>query len=222
MVRWTAAGTGAILRDMLHFYGWATPNSQRVSIMLEELQISYAVTGVNIRRSEQSVPAILALNPYGRIPILVDDDPPLVLFESGAILLHLAEAHGRFLPASGPARAAALSWLMVALTSLGPMTGQAHHWTELAPVRPEEPRRHTTALVARAWRVLDARLRTAPFLGGDAYGIADIAAWPWIARGAWAEMTLDDHPGLARWYAGVGARPGVQRGMTIPKGAKLE
>ncbi|MCA3019770.1 MAG: glutathione S-transferase, partial [Rhodocyclaceae bacterium] len=123
-----------------HLYGWATPNTHRVTILLEELGLQYSVTGVNIRAREQFVPHILALNPFGKIPIILEQRAgaaPLVLFESGAILLHLAEAHGRFLPAGVSERAATLTWLMVALTGLGPAMGQAHHWTDLAPEKPE-------------------------------------------------------------------------------------
>jgi GST-like protein len=210
---------------MLHFYGWATPNSQRVSIMLEECGLSYAVTGVNIRARQQFAPEILALNPYGKVPILVEQrqgQPPLVLFESGAILLHLAERHGVLLPREGDARAAVLSWLMVALTSLGPFTGQAHHWTELAPEKPEAARAHAVALVERVYRLLEARLAVVPHLAGAACSIADIAAYPWIARHGWAEMRLEETPHLAAWFARMGARPAVQRGMRVPEGARLE
>jgi GST-like protein len=206
---------------MRRFYGWATPNSQRVSILLEELGLTYQVTPVNIRAREQFAPEILALNPYGKIPILVEDGAP-PLFESGAILLHLAEAHGRLLPASGPARAVALAWLMVVLTSIGPFTGQAHHWTALAPEKPEAARRHTVALVARAYGVLEARLAASPFLAGPEYGLADIAAFPWIARHGWAEQRLEHFPALARWFATIGVRPAVLRGMQVPAGARLD
>ncbi len=206
---------------MITFYGWATPNSQRVAILLEELGLDYEAIGVNIRAREQFAPAILALNPYGKIPILAQPGAP-PLFESGAILLHLAETHGRFLPPGGPARATTLAWLMVALTSLGPFTGQAHHWTDLAPEKPGAARRHTVALVERVYRLLDGRLAEVPFLAGADYTIADIAAWPWVARHGWAEMRLADFPNLARWFARIGARPAVQRGMRVPAGAKLE
>ncbi|MBR0670792.1 glutathione S-transferase family protein [Neoroseomonas soli] len=208
------------------FYGWATPNSNRVSVMLEECGLDYAVRGVNIRRREQFAPEILALNPYGKVPILVeeaeDGSPPLVLFESGAILLHLAETQGMLLPREPRARAEAMAWLMVALTSLGPYTGQAHHWTELAPEKPEAARAHSLALVDRVYRLLDGRLARVQHLGGDAYGIADIAAFPWVARHGWAARRLEETPNLARWFAEVGARPAVQRGMTKPEGARLE
>lgn len=206
---------------MIRFYGWATPNSQRVAILLEELGVAYEAVGVNIRAREQFAPAILALNPYGKVPILEQPGRPPI-FESGAILIHLAEAHGRFLPREEPARAAVMGWLMVALTSLGPFTGQAHHWTALAPETPEAARRHTAALVERVYRLLDGRLGEAPYLAGADYTIADIAAWPWVAKHGWAAMRLADFPNLARWFAMVGDRPAVKRGMLVPKGAKLE
>lgn len=207
---------------MLEFFGWATPNSNRVSIMLEELGLAYRVRPVNIRKREQFAPEILALNPYGKIPILKDDgDEPLVLFESGAILIHLAERHGRFLPTSTRERAEVLKWLMVALTAAGPYTGQAHHWTELAAERPEVAVRHHVGLVARVYRVLDERLAASRYLADD-YSIADIALYPWIARHHWAAQSLDDTPSLKRWYAEVGARPAVKRGMLVPAGARLE
>jgi GST-like protein len=209
---------------MLHFYGWATPNSQRVSIMLEECGLTYGVTGVNIRARAQFAPEILALNPYGKIPILVEarvGQPPLVLFESGAILLHLAERHGVLLPPAGDARASVLSWLMVALTSLGPFTGQAHHWTELAPEPPPAARAHSVALVERVYRLLDGRLALHPHLAGPECSIADIAAYPWIARHGWAAQRLEDTPHLAAWFARMAARPAVARGMRVPEGARL-
>lgn len=209
---------------MLHFYGWATPNSQRVSIMLEECGLDYAVTGVNIRARKQFAPEIVALNPYAKIPILVEARPglpPLVLFESGAILIHLAERHGVLLPRDGDARAAVLSWLMVALTSLGPFTGQAHHWTELAPEKPEAARAHTFALVDRVYRLLDDRLRNHPHLAGETCSIADIAAYPWVAKHGWADRELEATPHLATWFARMGDRPAVRRGMRVPEGAVL-
>lgn len=203
-------------------YAWATPNSQRVSIMLEELGLPYEVRPVNIRAREQFAPEVVALNPYGKIPILVEEGRP-ALFESGAILLHLAETHGRFLPPAGdPVRAETLAWMMVALTSVGPFTGQAHHWTGLAPEKPEAARRHTVGLVERVYRLLDTRLGAARFLAGDDYSIADIAAFPWVAKKHWAEMTLEDRPHLARWFADIATRPAVMRGMNVPTGVTLD
>jgi GST-like protein len=203
-------------------YAWATPNSQRVSIMLEELGLPYDVRPVNIRAREQFAPEVVALNSYGKIPILTESGRP-PLFESGAILLHLAETHGRFLPPTGdPARADTLAWLMVALTSLGPFTGQAHHWTGLAPEKPEVARRHTVGLVERVYRLLDGRLGAMPFLAGKVYSVADIAAFPWVAKRHWAEMRLEAWPHLARWFAEVATRPAVIRGMNVPAGVTLD
>jgi GSH-dependent disulfide-bond oxidoreductase len=203
-------------------YCWATPNSQRVSIMLEELGLACEARPVNIRAREQFAPEVVALNPYGKIPILMEAGAP-PLFESGAILLHLAEAHSRFLPPPGdPARGQTLAWLMVVLTSLGPFNGQAHHWTALAPEKSEAARAHTVGLVDRVYRLLDGRLGESRFLAGADYSIADIAAYPWVAKGHWAEMRLEDWPNLARWFAEVGTRPAVARGMLVPTGATLD
>ncbi|WP_198368657.1 glutathione S-transferase family protein [Roseomonas rosulenta] len=207
-----------------HLYGWATPNTHRVSILLEELGLDYRVTGVNIRARAQFAPEILALNPFGKVPILVEEAAgaqPLVLFESGAILLHLAEAHGRFLPTSGGARSDTLAWLMVALTGLGPATGQAHHWTELAPEKPAAARAYALGQVDRVYRLLDGRLAAQTYLAGTAYSIADIAAFPWVARHGWAEHDLALTPHVARWHARLAQRPAVQRGMAVPRGAIL-
>ncbi|MCU0886024.1 MAG: glutathione binding-like protein [Beijerinckiaceae bacterium] len=205
---------------------WATPNSNRVSILFEELGLSYQAIGVNIRKREQFDPAILAMNPYGKIPVVAwregaaPDAPRHVLFESGAILLAFAERHGRLLPAAGAARDETLAWLMVALTSLGPMTGQAHHWTDLAPQKPDAAVAFTVAAVARVYRVLDERLSASGHLAG-AYSIADIAAFPWVARAGWARMDLADYPALKRWHDRVAERPAVRRGMAVPDGAIL-
>lgn len=207
-----------------HLYGWATPNTHRVSILLEELGFHYSVTGVNIRAREQFSPHILALNPFGKVPILIErrtGTDPLVLFESGAILLHLAETHGRFLPAEFPKRAATLTWLMVALTGLGPAMGQAHHWTDLAPEKPEAAKDYALASVARVWSLLDLRLAELPYLAGADYSIADMAAFPWITRPGWAARKLEDTPNIARWHDRIAARPAVQRGIAMPRGAIL-
>lgn len=210
------------MSETIEAYLWATPNSNRVSILLEELALAYRVHGVNIRAREQFAPEILALNPYGKIPIVTIGTGAArqVLFESGAILIHFAEAHGRFLPASGPARAETLAWLMVVLTGLGPMMGQAHHWTELAPEKSEAAIRHTTALVDRVARVLEARLATHRYLAGD-YSIADIAAFPWIARPHWGLIEMKGFANLARWHDEIAARPAVRRGMDRPEGVRL-
>ncbi len=203
---------------------WATPNSNRVSILLEELGLRYRVHGVNIRAKEQFAPEVLALNPYGKIPIVAwrQDGAPHSLFESGAILLRFAEMAGALLPTAGTEREHTLAWLMVALTGLGPLSGQAHHWTDLAPEKPQAAVTHIVGLVARAYRLLDDRLATQPYLAGADYSIADIAAFPWLVRHGWTGLSLEDYPAIMRWLADVGARPAVARGMQIPEGARLE
>jgi GSH-dependent disulfide-bond oxidoreductase len=202
---------------------WATPNSRRVSILFEELGLAYQVTGVNIRRREQFAPDIVAMNPYGKIPIVAwnEEAGRRTLFESGAILIDFAEHYGQFLPASGTARSECLAWLMVVLTGLGPMTGQAHHWTALAPEKPAIAVQHSVNLVRRLYHVLDERLGSTTFLAQE-YSIADIAAYPWMAAHDWASLDLAEFPNLAAWANRVGSRPAVMRGMRIPEGAKLE
>jgi GST-like protein len=208
---------------------WATPNSRRVSLLLEELGLSYHVHPVNIRRQEQFAPDILALNPYGKLPILRwrEGGEHRVMSESGAILLYFAEQSGRLLPSDGKARAQALQWFMFAMTSLGPMTGQAHHWTELASEKPLAAQQHSLALARRAYGVLEGHL--APnhraqgegFLAG-AFSLADIAAYPWVAVHDWAQIDLADYPAIAAWMARVEERPATARGMAVPHGARLE
>jgi len=202
---------------------WATPNSNRVSILFEELGLEYKVHPVNIRKGEQNSPTVKSLNPYGKIPIVKwqGNDGERVLFESGAILLEFARNHGRFLPLAGKAHDETMTWLMMCLTGLGPMMGQAHHWTDLAPEQPEVAKAHTVSQVQRVYGVLEARLSEVDYLAG-AYSISDIAAFPWIARSDWATLTLNDYPNLQRWHDRLAQRPGVVAGMAKPEGAVLE
>lgn len=196
---------------------WATPNSRRVSIMLEELGLSFKVRPVNIRVGEQHHPEVVALNPFAKVPIIVwhEDGGRKVLFESGAILTSFAERYGRFLPTARNDRDVALAWFMVALTSLGPLTGQAHHWSTLAPEKPPAALEHHVSLIERVYRLLDARLQGRSFLA-DRYSIADIAAYPWVSVSDWATLKLGDYPNLSQWYERIGARPAVARGMALP------
>lgn len=203
---------------------WATPNSRRVSLLLEELGLSYQVHPVNIRKQEQFAPDILALNPYGKLPILRwrEGGRQQVMSESGAILLCFAEQSGQFLPPAGEARAQVLQWFMFAMTSLGPMTGQAHHWTALAPEKPQAAQQHSLALARRAYGVLHGHLAQGEgFLAGE-FSLADIAAYPWVAVHDWAQIDLADYPAIAAWMARVEARRATARGMAVPHGARLE
>lgn len=203
---------------------WATPNSRRVSILFDELDLACAVHPINIRAREQFAPEILALNPYGKLPIVrwTEAGQTRLLVESGAILLHFGASSPALLPTAADRRAEVLQWLMFAMTSLGPMTGQAHHWTELAPEKSPIAEAHSLALVGRAYRELDRRLAaTGHYLAGD-YSLADIAAYPWVAVHDWARIRREDFPSVSRWLDRVGERPAVRSGMAVPRGARLE
>lgn len=202
----------------LEAYVWATPNSRRVSILFEELGLKYKVHPVNIRAREQFAPEILALNPYGKLPIVTwsEQGEQHVLSESGAILLHFGQHDPGILPDGGAAREAVLMWMMMAMTSLGPMTGNAHHWTSLAPERSDIAIQHHLALVHRAYAVLEQQLTGHEYLAGEHYTLADISAYPWVAVHDWAKIDLAEFPAMARWLAQVGQRPAVVRGMLVP------
>lgn len=214
---------GAPAAEGITAYLWATPNSRRAAILLEELALPYTVVPVNIRAGEQHRPEIQALNPFGKLPILTwrEGSEVRVLFESGAILLTLAERSGQLLAADGLARTTALSWLMVALTGLAPASGQAHHWTTLAVERLPAAVAHAQSAVRRVYALLDARLQQQAWLAGD-YSIADIAAFPWVERHAWTGLAIADYPNLHAWLLRAAARPAVQRGMAQPHGVTLD
>lgn len=215
-----ATDTEWMPRD-LTAYLWATPNSRRVSILFEELELDYHVTPVNIRSGQQR--QYSALNPYGKIPIVTwtESGADHVLFESGAILLHFAERAGRLLPDGSDRREAALAWLFMAASGLGPASGQAHHWTALAPEPTPAAVAHAVSTAARAYLALNSRLQDHEFLADD-YSIADIAVYPWIERHPWTTLELNAYPALLRWYEQVGRRSAVVRGMAVPEGVTLE
>jgi len=208
--------------EALETYLWATPNSRRVSILFEELGLKYTVYPVNIRAREQFAPEILALNPYGKLPIVTwqEAGEKHVMIESGSILLHFGQHGSDLIPASGALREAVLVWFMVAMTSIGPMTGNAHHWTSLARERPAVAASHHVALVRRSYAMLEQQLARHDYLAG-AYSLADIAAYPWVAVHDWATIDLADFPAIGGWLARVGERPAVIRGMRVPHGAAL-
>ena len=204
---------------MITLYTWGTPNGRKVSIMLEECGFEYGVKTVDITRGEQLLPDFVAVNPNSKIPAIVDSDGgdglPLTLFESGAILVYLAEKAGRFLPADPRGRYTALQWLMFQMGGVGPMFGQTHHFLRFAPEPvPYAIKRYSTE-TARLYGVLDRRLGAAEYLAG-AYSIADMATYPWVARHEWQNIDLSDYPSVLRWYQAIGARPAVQSGMAVP------
>jgi GST-like protein len=203
---------------MIDLYYAPTPNTWKVSIMLEECGLPYRVMPIDIMTGEQKKPEFLAINPNGRIPAIVDDESPegpLAVFESGAILIYLAEKTGRFLAQSGRARVDALSWLMWQMSGLGPMAGQAHHFRRYAPPGNEYSADRFVKESARLYGVMDGHLKDQEWLAGGQYGIADIASWGWIWYHRMHGQNLDDFPSVQRWFFAISARPAVQRGRMV-------
>ncbi|MGA8551447.1 MAG: glutathione S-transferase N-terminal domain-containing protein [Stellaceae bacterium] len=206
---------------MIDLYTWATPNGHKASIMLEELALDYRVHPIDIGNDEQFAPDYVAINPNAKIPTIVDQEGPgggaFAVFESGAILIYLADKAGRLLSPEPRRRSQAIQWLMFQVGGVGPMLGQAQHFRRFAPHPvPYAIERYSTE-AARLYGVLDRRLGEAEFLADGGYSIADIATYPWIVRHEWQGVSLDDLPNLRRWFATVGARPAVQRGMQVPR-----
>jgi GST-like protein len=204
---------------MLDLYFWTTPNGYKISILLEELDLQYNVVPVHIGKGEQFNPEFLKISPNNKIPALVDhqspDGKPIALFESGAIMMYLAEKSGwRFMPADLHQRYQVIQWLMFQMGSLGPMLGQAHHFRRYAKEQIPYAVERYTGEAARLYRVLDKRLGEAEFLAGD-YSIADMAVYPWLRPHKWQGQAISAWPNLQRWYNAVRARPGVQRGLSV-------
>jgi GST-like protein len=204
---------------MLDLYFWTTPNGYKVTILLEELGLAYNVVPVHIGKGEQFDPSFLKISPNNKIPALVDhqspDGKPLALFESGAIMMYLAEKSGwRFMPAELRQRYAVMQWLMFQMGGVGPMLGQAHHFRRYAKEQIPYAIERYTSEAARLYRVLDTRLGEAEFLAGD-YSIADMAVYPWLRPYKWQGQDIAAWPHLQRWYNAVRARPAVQRGLAV-------
>jgi GST-like protein len=190
-----------------------------VHIAVEELGLPYTLIPVNIGKNEQFKPEFLALNPNNRIPVIVDNDGPggrMVLFESGAILIYLAEKVGRLIPGDPVARYTCLQWLMFQMGGVGPMFGQLNHFATFAPEKIPYAINRYEAEVSRLVRVLEKRLSQADYLAGRDYSIADIATFTWVRSAARRNfLKLEETPSVARWLETVGARPGVVRGLAI-------
>jgi GST-like protein len=202
---------------MIDLYTAATPNGWQASIALEELALPYEVKALQLQKLEQKEDAFLRINPNGRIPAIVDRDAgDFAVFESGAILLYLAEKTGRLLPKDTKGRSVAIQWLMFQMGGVGPMQGQANVFFRYAPEKiPFAIERYQNE-TRRLYEVLDRRLGEAEYLAGE-YSIADIATWPWVSIHEWAGVAVDDLAHVQRWLAAVGARPAVQRGRDVPK-----
>ncbi|MGB8534542.1 MAG: glutathione S-transferase N-terminal domain-containing protein [Pseudolabrys sp.] len=206
---------------MIDLYFWTTPNGYKVTILLEELGLPYNIIPVHIGKGEQFNSEFLRISPNNKIPALVDHDGPgglpIAVFESGAIMMYLAERSGwRFMPTDMRQRYDVMQWLMFQMGSVGPMLGQAHHFRRYAPEQiPYAVERYTNE-ARRIYRVIDKRLGEAPYLAGD-YSIADMATYPWLRPHKWQGQDLADFPNLSRWYADMRARPAVQRGLAVLK-----
>ncbi|WP_160106587.1 glutathione S-transferase family protein [Pseudomonas izuensis] len=202
---------------MIDLYTAATPNGHKVSIVLEELGLPYTVHALSFDKKEQKSPDFLKINPNGRIPAIVDRaNGDFAVFESGAILIYLAEMTGKLLPADPKGRSVALQWLMFQMGGIGPMQGQANVFFRYFPEKLQGAIDRYQHETRRLYEVLDTRLQTVEFLAGE-YSIADIATFPWVRGYEWSGVSVDGLTALQRWMATLEARPAVQRGLLIPE-----
>ena len=208
---------------MIDLYTASTPNGRKASIMLEELELPYNVKHLSLSEMEQKEKLYLEINPNGRIPTIVDhDNDSFAVFESGAILIYLAEKTGKFLPTDVKGRSTVIQWLMFQMAGIGPMQGQANVFHRYAPERIEYAVDRYQRETRRLYEVLDKRLSENEYLGGNEYSIADIATYPWIAVHNWAGVELDGLNNLRKWMTKVRRRPAVKRGMDVPKSHKFD
>ncbi len=208
---------------MIDLYSAATPNGQKIHIMLEETGLAYRVTWIDIDKGDQFDPEFLKISPNNKVPAIVDHDGPggrpMSLFESGAILLYLAEKTGRFLPAEPAKRWDTLQWLFWQVGGFGPMLGQAHHFNAYAPMRPDGPvvlpyaQDRYTHEAGRLYRTLDKQLCAHDYVAADAYSIADMAIFPWCRLHKRQRQDINDYPNVKRWYGRIAARPAVAADM---------
>ncbi|PJZ68850.1 glutathione S-transferase [Leptospira perolatii] len=202
---------------MIHLYTAATPNGRKVSIMLEELGIPYTVHPIRLDKLEQKEESFLKINPNGRIPAIVDsDNGDFPVFESGAILLYLAEKTGKFLPKDPKERSIVMQWLMFQMSGVGPMQGQAGVFLKYAPEKIPYAIERYQKETRRLYSVLERRLGESEYIGGNELSIADIATWPWVSHHKWIEVSLEDFPKLQAWVDKLAQRPGFVRGNAVP------
>ena len=202
---------------MIDLYSAATPNGYKVSIMLEEIGLAYTLNKVALGEGEQRQPAFLAINPNGRIPAIIDrENNDFAVFESGAILIYLAERSGQLLFAEAKTRSRTLQWLMFQMSSVGPMMGQAFVFQQYFPEKIPAVIDRYVHESQRLFAVLDHQLGTAAYLAGDTYSIADIATWPWVNVHDRLGIDIAPYPNVKRWFDEIGARPAVVRGLAQP------
>ena len=201
---------------MIDLYTAATPNGHKVSIALEELGLPYTLKVLDLAAGEQKTPAFLAINPNGRIPAIVDRAAGnFAVFESGAILVYLAEKTGRLMPSDAQGRSRVMQWLMFQMGGVGPMMGQANVFYRYFPEKIQPAIDRYQGESKRLLRVLDGQLKDHEYLAGD-YSIADIAHWAWVRTHRWSGVDVSDLPHLQRWLSAIRARPAVQRGIEAP------
>lgn len=198
---------------MIALYTAPTPNGWKVSVTLEELAVPYTVHSINLHAGEQKRPEFLAICPNGRIPALVDEGFPI--FESGAIMIYLADKFGRLIPSDARGRSLVLQWLMFQMAGIGPMMGQANVFSRYWPDKIQSVIDRYQGETARLFGVLDARLGDHEFLAGD-YSIADIANWCWVRTHKWSGVDIEPFPNLRRWLDVIRARPAVEAGIQVP------
>ena len=204
---------------MIQLYTWGTPNGKKVSIMLEEVELPYEVHPIDLAKGDQLKPEYLAINPNNKIPAVIDTEGPrgksLKLFESGAILMYLAEKTGKFLPQEMAKRYEVIQWLMFQMGGVGPMFGQANYFYRLEEKVPFAIERYYKEAI-RLYNVLEQALAQNDYLAGE-YSIADIATYPWVGRHDGHNVKLEEFPNVKRWFDAISQRPAVKRGMEIPK-----
>ena len=202
---------------MIDLYTSPTPNGWKASVTLEELALPYNVLNVDLMKGEQKTPEFLQINPNGRIPAIVDRaNGDFAVFESGAIMVYLAEKSGKLLPSDVKGRSLVMQWLMFQMGGVGPMQGQANVFFRYFPEKLQGPIDRYQNETRRLYEVLNARLAEAQYLAGE-YSIADIATYPWVSVHEWAGVSFDGLEHLQRWMAAIAARPAVQRGMAVPE-----
>jgi GST-like protein len=203
---------------MIDLYTWSTPNGRKVSIMLEEVGLAYEVHPIDITADDQFKPDFLKISPNNKIPAIVDRDNDYAVFESGAILVYLAEKTGKLLPTDPLGRMDVMQWLMFQMGGVGPMFGQTHHFHRFAKEKIPYAINRYVGETKRLYGVMDKRLGEAAFLAGEDYSIADVATWPWVSRFEWHALDdgLNGFPNVKRWYNEIAARPGVQKGYDVP------
>ena len=204
---------------MIDLYTWHTPNGRKVSIMLEETGIPYNVFSINIAKDEQFQPHFLKISPNNRIPAIIDkDNNDYSLFESGAILMYLAEKSGKLLNFSDKEEYyRTIEWLMWQMGGVGPMFGQVHHFVKYNKGKSEYSEQRYSKEAKRLYGVMDKKLEQNQYIAGKSYSIADISIWPWTARFDWQEIDLNEFPNVTRWYKEMANRPAVQKGWLVPQ-----